>query len=53
MWDAAGAGVDNVAVDNANAPVEYFNLQGIRVAQPENGIFIVKQGNKVTKQVIR
>ncbi len=53
MWDAAGAGVDNVAVDNANAPVEYFNLQGIRVAQPENGISIVKQGNKVTKQVIR
>ena len=50
-----GAGVENVAADlvNANAPVEYYNLQGVRVANPENGIFIVKQGNKVSKQVIR
>ena len=50
-----GAGVENVAADleNANAPVEYYNLQGVRVANPENGIFIVKQGNKASKQVIR
>lgn len=46
------AGVANVAVDE-NAPVEYYNLQGVRVANPENGIYIVRQGNKVTKQVIR
>jgi len=54
MWDE-GAGVDNVTADmeDADAPVEYFNLQGIRVANPENGIFIVKQGKKVSKQVIR
>lgn len=34
---------------NDNAPVEYFNLQGVRVANPENGIFIRRQGSKVTK----
>lgn len=43
-----GAGVENVAAD-ANAPVEYFNLQGMRVAEPANGIFIRRQGNKTTK----
>ncbi len=47
------AGVNNVVVADENAPVEYFNLQGVRVANPENGLFIVKQGNKVSKQVIR
>lgn len=41
------------SIESANGSVEYFNLQGVRVAQPENGIFIVRQGNKVTKKVIR
>lgn len=36
-----------------NAPVEYYNLQGIRVAEPENGLYIVRQGNKVSKKFIR
>lgn len=44
--------VENIAVD-ANAPVEYFNLQGIRIANPENGIYIRRQGNKVSKVIIR
>ncbi len=47
------AGVDGVEIDNSNAPVEYFNLQGVKVAEPSNGLYIVRQGNKVTKQVIR
>lgn len=38
---------------DANAPVEYFNLQGISVANPENGVFIRRQGSKVQKVVIR
>ncbi|MDO4319031.1 MAG: hypothetical protein Q4C34_00510 [Bacteroidales bacterium] len=45
-----GNGVSDVAVD-ANAPAEYFNLQGVRVANPENGLFIVRQGGNVTKVV--
>lgn len=50
------SGVENVAADaiDANAPVEYFNLQGIRVATPEAGQLLIKrQGNKATKVVIR
>lgn len=45
------AGVSGIAVDN-NAPVEYFNLQGIRVANPTNGIFIKRQGSKATKVIL-
>lgn len=51
MGAGSGAGVENVATDFSNAPVEYFNLQGVRVNNPENGIFICRQGNKVTKVV--
>ena len=35
------------------APVEYFNLQGVRVAEPAAGVYIRRQGNTVTKTVIR
>lgn len=38
---------------NENAPVEFFNLQGQRVNNPSNGIFIVRQGNKTSKVYIR
>lgn len=43
-----GSGVVDVAADS-NAPVEYFNLQGVRVANPENGVFLRRQGSKVSK----
>lgn len=42
-------GITDLNSDNASA--EYFNLQGMPVANPENGIFICRQGNKVTKVV--
>ena len=48
-----GAGVEAPAVDEANAPVEYFNLQGVRVANPENGIFVRRQGSKVSKVAVK
>ena len=41
------------ADEDNNAPVEYFNIQGVRVSNPENGIFIRRQGNKVTKVVVK
>ncbi len=52
-YKAAGeAGIDEIgAVENA--PVEYFNLQGIRVANPDNGIYIRRQGSKVTKVLVK
>ncbi|MCC8038538.1 MAG: hypothetical protein LIP02_10500 [Bacteroidales bacterium] len=50
--ESTPTGVQNVAVDNndADAPVEYFNLQGIRVANPAAGqILIRRQGQNATK----
>ena len=46
------SGVTGIEAD-ANADVEYFNIQGVRVANPDNGIFIRRQGSKVEKVVIR
>lgn len=42
--------IDGINAD-ANAPVEYYNLQGVKVENPEKGIFIKKQGSKTTKVV--
>ena len=44
-------GIENVIINDA--PVEYYNLQGIKVANPSNGVFIKKQGNKVSKVYIK
>ncbi len=43
--------IDAINADT-NAPVEYYNLQGVKVTNPENGIFIKKQGGKTTKVVL-
>lgn len=45
-------GIENVVIDE-NAPVEYFNLQGVRVAEPTPGLYIIRQGNKVSKTIVR
>lgn len=46
-------GVETIVSDSENAPVEYYNLNGIRVNNPENGIFIRRQGSNVSKVIIR
>ena len=45
------SGVEENIADE-NAPVEYFNMQGVKVENPENGIFIRKQGSKTAKVVL-
>ena len=40
--------IEEVETDDA-AEREYYNLQGIRVLNPGPGIYILRQGNKVTK----
>lgn len=49
------AGIDNVSVNNdADAPAEFFNLQGVRVANPQAGQLVIKrQGATVTKMIAR
>ena len=48
--DPLTVAIEEIATDNA--PIEYYNLQGVKVANPENGIFIKKQGSKTTKVVL-
>ena len=43
-------GVENVIVTEEGV-VEYYNLQGVKVANPSNGVFIRVQGGKATKVV--
>lgn len=45
--------IDAVAVEGADAPVEYYNLQGVRVAEPANGLYIRRQGNTITKVFVK
>lgn len=44
--------VSEIASEN-DAPAVYYNLQGVRVANPENGLFIVVKGNKTFKTIVK
>lgn len=47
--------VDNVSADNdeADAPIVYYDLQGRRVVNPSNGLFIKVQGSKSQKVYLK
>ncbi|MCM1224140.1 MAG: hypothetical protein NC548_57780 [Lachnospiraceae bacterium] len=46
-------GVESVEFDE-NAPVKYFNLQGVEVANPAKGQLVIKtQGSKAQKMIVR
>lgn len=47
----SASGVEEIGAENA--PVEYYNLQGVRVENPANGLYIRKQGNEVKKVMIK
>jgi len=39
--------------DGNNSKTEYYDLQGIKVTNPSTGLYIVRQGNKAEKKLIR
>lgn len=43
-------GIEEVSSDNAEA--EYYNLQGVRVANPEKGLYIERKGNNTRKVIL-
>lgn len=50
----ASSGVDGIDADQTDAEPEYYNLQGVRVAEPVKGeVVIERRGGKVTKRVVR
>ena len=53
VFEGSVNGINGVETDNANAPVEYYNLQGIRVDEPANGVYIRRQGNTVAKVLVK
>lgn len=49
-WTGKLKGTDSVeGIGAEDAAKEYYNLQGMRVERPESGLYIVRQGRKVTK----
>lgn len=50
---AKDSGITDISTDNesATAPI-YYNMQGVKVENPANGIYIVRRGNKITKEII-
>ena len=47
------AGIDDIVSDQGNKPTEYYNLNGVRVNNPHNGIYIKRQGSKAEKVLIK
>lgn len=45
--------VDGISADADGSTPAYYNLQGIRVENPENGVFIRVSGNKAEKVIIK
>ncbi len=45
-------GIEAVNVD-ANAPAVYYNLQGVKVENPANGLYIKCQGNNASKVYVK
>ena len=47
------SGVEETLIDGyEDEHAVYYNLQGVKVENPERGLYIKKQGNKVTKVVL-
>ncbi len=49
----SGSGIGEIGVDDANAPVEFFNMQGVRVSGDEPGLYIRRQGSKTSKVIVK
>lgn len=46
--------IDGVETAPAQGPAEYYNLQGVRVSgTPAPGLYILRQGSKATKTLVR
>lgn len=51
--DIDAAGVEGIIAGDSEAPVEYYNLHGIRAANPGGAVVIRRQGNKVQKVYVK
>ena len=55
FWNIYGkefSGIENLTIDEKEFSIEYYNLQGVKVENPDNGVYIKKQGSRMTKVVM-
>ena len=50
---AIQTGIGSIIVPTVNAQTEYFDLQGRKVRNPQSGLYIRRQGDKVSKVLVR
>lgn len=43
-YEYFGSGIETVETSDTDEPVEYYNLQGVKVQNPSDGIYIMRQG---------
>lgn len=48
----AVSGISEIEADD-NAPAVYYNLQGVQVTNPQKGIYIVRRGDRITKELVK
>ena len=55
VWfeDPAYSGVEGVAAEGEEAAPVYYNLQGDKVENPNEGLYIVVRGGKVAKEIVK
>lgn len=46
------SGVDAIG-SNDNTPAEYYTIGGVKVSNPDKGLYIVRRNGKYTKEIIR
>lgn len=52
-FSTEASGIGKIVTDN-NAPVEYYDLKGMRInGKPDSGIYIRRQGNSVSKIFVK
>lgn len=47
------SGIEGVAADGLNGAAEYFNLQGQKVENPSDGLYLMRSNGKTTKVIIK
>lgn len=52
LLNSTPTAVEEIELSEETEP-EYYNLQGIRIKDPVPGIYIVRRGNKTSKEVVR
>lgn len=45
------SGVASIVTEDENAPVKYFNMQGVQIDEPANGLYIQVKGSKSVKVI--